>query len=203
MTSETEPASVGDQPMFAVVDIEGNGQSPPDIVEIAIVHVSFPEIARPLQWLIRPPKPITGLVTRKVHGITNAAVAAAPSWLDVADEIRSGLAGRILVAHNASVEVSVLRRYLPDYLPPLVVDTLALSRKLWPHLPRHNLDSLIDAMEISVDGTSGGRHRAAYDCRATAELLIHLVKAAGSAEELVAMSAGTRGGTEGHQEALW
>lgn len=36
-------------------------------------------------WLVRPTQPITPIVTRKVHGITDTDVADAPRWADLID----------------------------------------------------------------------------------------------------------------------
>ncbi|MBM7786839.1 3'-5' exonuclease [Tenggerimyces flavus] len=155
--------------MYAVVDVEGNGQSPPDLVEIAVVPVSASlEIGDFRSWLVRPPRPITAVVTSKVHGITNDDVASEPSWASVADEVAAALAGRVLVAHNASVERSVLARHLPSYAPSEVIDTLALARRTWPELAGHGLDALIRARGIRMSTRYGQRHRAGYDAHATA-----------------------------------
>ncbi|MGW4720935.1 3'-5' exonuclease [Nocardia sp. NPDC004260] len=66
---------------FAVVDVEGNGQTPPEIIEIAILPVSGATVGVDdmRSWLVRPARPITPIVTRKVHGITNADVAECPT----------------------------------------------------------------------------------------------------------------------------
>lgn len=158
------------------MDVEGNGQSPPDLVEIAVVPVSSScEIAPFRSWLVRPPRPITALVTSKVHGITNADVASEPLWSSVASEVAAALAGRVLVAHNASVERAVLARHLPSYQPPEVIDTLALARRAWPDLPSHGLDALIKARGIRMGTRYGRRHRAGYDAHATALLLRDLL----------------------------
>ncbi|MBF6234395.1 hypothetical protein [Nocardia farcinica] len=55
---------------FAVVDVEGNGRTPPEIIEIAILPVFRDDVFvhEMLSWLIRPERPITPIVTRKVHG---------------------------------------------------------------------------------------------------------------------------------------
>lgn len=155
--------------MYAVVDVEGNGQQPPDLVEIAVVPVSASlEIGPFRSWLVRPPRPITALVTSKVHGITNADVESEPPWPSVAGEVAAALAGRVLVAHNASVERSVLARHLPTYVLAEVIDTLALARRVWPELAAHGLDALIKARGLRMGTRYGHRHRAGYDAHATA-----------------------------------
>jgi DNA polymerase III epsilon subunit-like protein len=170
---------------IAVVDIEGNGQRPPEIVELAVVPIDGGTVGSYRSWLVRPPRPITALVTERVHGISNEDVADAPEWAEVAHEVSQALEGRILVAHNAGVERKLLARYLPGYQPPHVVDTLALARKYWPTLPGHGLSELIEARGIRVTSRYGQRHRAGYDAYATAQLFLQLAHAAGGLDALL------------------
>ena len=183
---------------IVVVDIEGNGQQPPDIVEIAVLPMTGGRPVTPAglrTWLIRPPRPITGLVTRKVHGISNDDVAHAPPWTDVADQVATAITGRVMVAHNASVERRVLSAHLPDWYPPLVLDTFRLAKRVWSDLPGgYGLDNLIvhahltsphfDRADSHGDGAGAGRselrrHRAAYDTWMTAALLAALARDSG------------------------
>ena len=47
---------------YAVVDVEGNGQQPPDLVELAVVPIVGGIIGHPASWLVKPTRPI------KPHG---------------------------------------------------------------------------------------------------------------------------------------
>jgi len=77
---------------FAVIDVEGNGQQPPEIVEIAIQPVDGLSMgAEPVVWLVRPERPIAPIVTRKVHGIRNADVADAPTWSEILPDVAAAL----------------------------------------------------------------------------------------------------------------
>ncbi len=163
---------------IAVVDVEGNGQNPPEIIEIAILSVTgFAVTSDDMRsWLIRPQQPITPIVTRKVHHISNRDVANSPVWAEVAPTIQIALDGRILVAHNAKVESGVIGRHLPDWTPPMVLDTLRLARKVWPGLDGgYGLDQLIAHAELDTTAMrEQGYHRAAYDTWAAWQLLIRL-----------------------------
>ncbi|MEU7146103.1 3'-5' exonuclease [Nocardia sp. NPDC046473] len=121
---------------IAVVDVEGNGQTPPEIIEIAILSVSGEtvDIDDMRVWLIKPQRPITEIVTRKVHGIKNSDVETCPAWAEIAPDIEAALAGRTLVAHNAGVEQRVLATHLRDRSPPMVLDTLRLAKAVWRDL---------------------------------------------------------------------
>lgn len=170
MTAPTHPALAGQR--LVVVDVEGNGQQPPEIVELAAVTITDSTVSEPVSWLVKPQRPITGLVTRKVHGITNITVADAPPFIEICGEVQALLAGRWLVAHNARVEVELLGRQLPGFAPVGVLDMLRLARLLWPGRDSYSLDALIqqEHLDLSAVATSR-RHRAAYDAYATALLL--------------------------------
>lgn len=171
-----------------VVDVEGNGQQPPEIVEIALLPLTSGREATPANlqtWLVRPARPITPLVTRKVHGISNADVATAPRWDEVASAIATALEHRVVVAHNASVERRILTEHLPTWRPPLLLDTMRLAKSVWPDLPGgYGLDNLIRHAALTppnlpsdITGRDGmRRHQAGYDAWMTAVLLVTLVR---------------------------
>ena len=41
---------------YAVVDVEGNGQQPPDLVELAAVPITGGVTGGPVSWLVHPPR---------------------------------------------------------------------------------------------------------------------------------------------------
>ncbi len=163
---------------LAVVDIEGNGRQPPDIVELSVVQMAGLTVGQNATWLLKPEGRITWHAKR-IHGISNSDVEGCPKWADVATEVYRMLAGRALVAHNASVELKLLKPRFPDWVPPQVLDTLSLARRLRPDLDSHSLDALIS--EYGIHGiisskVSTGPHRAKYDTLATAHLLVALAR---------------------------
>ncbi len=173
----THPALAGQR--LVVVDVEGNGQQPPEIVELAAVTIADSTVSEPVSWLVKPERPITALVTRKVHGISNTTVATAPAFMAIRGQVQAVLAGAWLVAHNARVEYELLARQLSEFAPAGVLDTLRLARVLWPGRDSYGLDALIrqEQLDLSAVATSR-RHRAAFDAWATALLLLRLVDTA-------------------------
>src|SRR5262249_42461385 len=97
---------------FVVVDVEGNGQQPPDLVELAAVPVVDGVIGEALSWLVRPETPIKHFATR-IHGLTNKDVADCPPFESVKVDVLMALSHPALVAHNAHVDVDVLQHKLP------------------------------------------------------------------------------------------
>jgi len=170
---------------LAFVDLETTGATATAdrITEIGIVEVDELGV-REWSCLVNPGTPISGFIER-LTGISNAMVADAPPFEDVADEVKARLAGRLFIAHNARFDYGFLKNEFKraghDFRAT-VLCTVKLSRKLFPQHAKHNLDSLIERHDLTVSS----RHRALGDAR-----LIHQFwqrVQAGVAPELLAQT---------------
>jgi exodeoxyribonuclease X len=169
---------------FVVVDVEGNGQQPPDLVELAAVPVVGGVIGEPLSWLVKPDAPIKHFATR-IHGLTNNDVADCPSFEAITGNVLAALDADALVAHNAHVDLGVLSRKLPDWESPEVFDTLKLARRLVPGLDSYRLGKLVEAYSLAEGLPDDlNPHRATYDALVAARLFVLLATKAASLEEL-------------------
>jgi len=159
---------------YVVVDVEGNGQQPPDLVELAAVPIVGGIIGEPTSWLVKPERSIKYFATR-IHGLTTKDVADAPAFADIADEVRQALDADVLVAHNAHVDVGVLQRHLGEWKCPEVLDTLKLARRLRPNQMSYKLGALVEAFKLA-EGLPEGLtpHRATYDVLVAARLFVRL-----------------------------
>jgi exodeoxyribonuclease X len=149
---------------IAVVDLDGNGHEPPEIVDLAVLPLDpGPVPVRPATlrtWLVRPARPITPAVTRDAHGIRNCEVFACPAWQRVAAEIHDALDGRVLVAHGAAEHHRMLAAHLPGWRPPLVLDTARLDRSARPRLTGGNgPDRLVAHAGLVPPPVEPGRRR--------------------------------------------
>ena len=165
------------QRMWAV-DVEGNGGSPPEIVELAIVEMSgFALTGRHRHWRFRPKGGITPMVSR-IHGIWERDVADAPEIEDVADDVLEWLEDAPIVGHNVRVELETIGRAIPDWAPAAAYDTLRIARRLLPDEAKHGLEHLGTALglaDAARAATGGASHSAPYDAALSAILLDHLL----------------------------
>ncbi|MEV6831193.1 3'-5' exonuclease [Amycolatopsis sp. NPDC051102] len=169
---------------FVVVDVEGNGQQPPDLVELAAVPVVDGIIGEPVSWLVKPETSIKHFATR-IHGLTNRDVADCPSFEDITGNVLAALSADALVAHNAHVDLGVLQRKLTNWEPPEVFDTLKLARRLMPGMGAYRLGNLVESFSLAEglpDDLSP--HRATYDALVAARLFVLVATKAASLEEL-------------------
>ncbi|HLU61377.1 MAG TPA: exonuclease domain-containing protein [Gammaproteobacteria bacterium] len=150
---------------LAIVDLETTGTHPriDRIIEIGVVLVDPDGTTREWQTLIDPEVSIPPFI-ENFTGISDADVAAAPRFADIADELLELLGDRIFVAHNARFDYGFLRHEfqragLRFQRQPLC--TVKLSRRLYPAYSRHNLDALVGRHGLAVDD----RHRALGDAR--------------------------------------
>ena len=90
---------------IAFLDVETTGRDPENdrLVEVGIVIGRGTEILASKGWLINPGRPIPKEITA-IHGISDADVAEAPSFAEVAHEILTLLAGAIPAAYNAAFD---------------------------------------------------------------------------------------------------
>lgn len=159
---------------YVVVDVEGNGHQPPDLVELAVVPIVDGTVGEPSSWLLKPARPITDFATR-IHGLANQDVTDAPLFAEIEGEVRRALDADVLVAHNAHVDVGAIQRHLGDWECPEVLDTLKLAKRLRPNLTSYKLGALVWEFKLA-DGLPEDLtpHRAPYDVLVAARLLVQL-----------------------------
>ncbi|MCR6721028.1 MAG: exonuclease domain-containing protein [Chitinophagaceae bacterium] len=156
--------------MYAIVDIETTGgyAAANGITEIAIRHFDGENVTGRFETLINPQQPIPRYI-QGMTGITDAMVATAPLFEDVASEVFAYLKDRIFIAHNVNFDYSFLKAHLASrgfQLNTRKLCTVRLSRKIIPGYPSYSLGRLCDSLGIQVDN----RHRAGGDLDATVEL---------------------------------
>lgn len=94
---------------WAVLDLEGTSADPfqARIIEVGLVCLDeVGELEGRYSWLVDPGIPFGP----SVHGITPADVAGRPGFAAIAPELAGHLTGRVLVAHEASYDTTLLAR---------------------------------------------------------------------------------------------
>ncbi|MEN8649619.1 3'-5' exonuclease [Streptomyces sp. 21So2-11] len=174
-------------PSLLVVDVEGNGTNPPDLVEVAALPVRQGRLDTRTAgaWLTRPHHPVTAFAAR-VHGLTNDLLADKPGWEEISDQVLGILGTSWVCAHHAHVDYRVLKAHLPTWEPAGVLDTLRLAKATYPGLPKYSLDALIDHVQPDLTAAPAQRHRATFDAYATARLLLAMAAHYDTWDQLVA-----------------
>ena len=157
--------------LYAIVDIETTGGFPSQhgITEIAIVLHNGKEIEGKYETLVNPHQPIPPFIAG-MTGISNAMVAVAPSFSEVAAKIHELLKNRVFVAHNVNFDFSFVKHHLQQAgfeLQTPKLCTIRLSRKVFPGFRKYGLGHLCRELKIEIEN----RHRAYGDALATAKVL--------------------------------
>lgn len=93
---------------FYILDTETTGKDDGEIVQIALVHSSGKVI---LDSHVKPTASIPQDATR-IHGITDNMVANAPSFPEIAENLKHVLEGKILVVWNAIYDRKMMHKSL-------------------------------------------------------------------------------------------
>ena len=153
---------------YVVLDLETTGLSCryDKIIEFGAVKVVDGLVTSTIDILIDPEREIPKVITN-LTGITNDMVKGQPTIKQALPTILEFIGDNILVTHNAQFDFSFLQEELRnagfEQLQNTVIDTLALSRFLFPESKRHNLGSLCKNMDITYNEDDA--HRADYDAR--------------------------------------
>ncbi|SFL81830.1 exonuclease domain-containing protein [Marinobacter zhejiangensis] len=151
---------------FAFLDIEttGGNATSDRITEIGIRFWRDGEEVGEWQTLLNPETRISPFI-ESLTGISNDMVRDAPTFAEIADELRQQLEGKVFVAHNARFDYGFIKseyRRLDQPFSARVLCTVKLSRRLYPQYRRHNMDALMARHHLS----SVQRHRAMGDVTA-------------------------------------
>ncbi len=163
---------------FVVFDIETTGLSPKEckITEIGAIKIEHGEITDKFSQLINPGVPIPPNIT-DLTGITDEMVADKPHIDSVLPEFLEFCHGCAVVAHNAQFDCGFIRYNAAELnleFHNKTVDTLKISRELFPNERKHSLDAICKRLGVSLEN----HHRAVDDATATAEIFLKFVELA-------------------------
>lgn len=157
---------------IAAIDVETTGfDSENDrVIEVGIVEMCNGEVLDRYGQLVNPGIPIPGPVSR-LTGIQQADVEDQPPFSHIAEEVRSRLEGRILVAYNLSFDrqfiTSELGRCDLEWPDEVTLDPLIFARALLPWLNKKKLADVANALGVDLREA----HRARDDAEAAGQVL--------------------------------
>jgi len=159
---------------YVVVDIETTGGNAKwnRVTEIGAVKIRGGKVIDEWQTLVNPERSIPRRIV-DLTGITDAMVASAPDFAQIADEFAEFMGEAVFVAHNVKFDYSFLSeefsRLERDFRYPSLC-TVVATRRYFPGLKSYGLARLCEHFGISLDS----HHRALCDARATASILMRI-----------------------------
>lgn len=165
-------------PDYVLFDLETTGISCyyDEVIEISAVKVRNGTIVEEFSELVNPGRPIP-VRASMVNRIYDDMVAGAPDFEEVLQRFLAFIGEDVLVGHNIhTFDMKFLYRdcekYFGQTLTNDYVDTLKLSKMVFPNWRHRRLSDLAEYFGISTTGA----HRALTDCRINQqvfELLAH------------------------------
>lgn len=147
-------------------------------IELGMVAVEHGKIAQEWESLFNPEGAPVQRYVLKMTGITPSALRSAPSFIDLSPEIADFVGDDILIAHNLAFD----KRFLDAEMlmatgsapanPALC--SFQISKRLLPNVHLRGVEGLCGYFGLST----GKRHRALDDTRATAQIWLKLLEVA-------------------------
>jgi DNA polymerase-3 subunit epsilon len=169
-------AGVFSKSPLVFVDIETNGLNHirGRVIEVAAIRVEEGKITKQFSSLVDPESDLPQFISR-LTGITMNDLNGAPTFHQIADELKSVMEGAIFVAHNVRFDYSFLKqeykRVNQTFLPKQLC-TVKLSRSLFPDQKGHKLQDLIGRYNFPVKA----RHRAYDDAQVLWQFIQYIEK---------------------------
>lgn len=173
--------------LYAIIDIEttGGAAAREKITEIAIALHDGTKVIETFETLINPERSIPPYITQ-MTGISDAMVAKAPKFYEVAKKIVTMTEGAVFVAHNVRFDYGFVQeefRRLGYTYTRQQLCTVKLSRQAFPGLRSYSLGNLIEHFNIKTTD----RHRAMADTMATVEIFEKIFLKESNREEATAL----------------
>ncbi|MBS3970527.1 MAG: 3'-5' exoribonuclease [Clostridia bacterium] len=161
---------------FVSLDLETTGFNPKyaKIIEIGAIRFVDEIPVETFQSLINPRIPIPKKIT-EITGITNDMVINAPTIEIVFPQFIAFLKDSPIVAHNSSFDMGFIQHTAQSFAIRIcnpIIDTLQISRIMFPNLDNHKLNTVSDYLQIKLEN----HHRSMSDSAAAAEIYIKCLK---------------------------
>jgi DNA polymerase-3 subunit epsilon len=159
---------------FVALDFETANEKRASVCAVGLVLFKDGKAVDELTWLVSPPEHLRYFnpYNVQIHGITSDVVAGKPEFKEIWPEIRAIMSHQIVVAHNASFDMSVLRQLLELYYLeyPVIrfICTCCVARKTWAGQMNYTLKTLANNLGYLIS-----HHDPLDDARTCGKILVH------------------------------
>ncbi|KHF39454.1 3'-5' exonuclease [Halalkalibacter okhensis] len=160
---------------FVAIDFETANTNRSSVCSIGLVVVKNGKVTDEYYQLIKPNDMYFDPLCVRIHGITPEDVKNAPSFNEAWKDISNLLEGSLVIAHNASFDMSVLRHSLDecniDYPSFSYNCTVNVSKKTWLGLHSYSLNVVAEHLQIKFK-----HHHALEDAQVAAQVYLEACK---------------------------
>ncbi|MFA5720524.1 MAG: exonuclease domain-containing protein, partial [Acholeplasmataceae bacterium] len=161
---------------YVVFDLETTGLSSTrdKIIEISAVKLQNLQVVDRFNMFVNPEEKLSNF-TKELTSISDEDLVDAETIDTALPKFIDFIGSSILVAHNASFDLSHLYQKMIDLGLPLIkypsIDTIALARYFYDDLNRFNLKAVARYFKVKLEQ----HHRAEADSQATAEIFLKML----------------------------
>lgn len=156
---------------FTALDFETANRKRGSVCQVGIAVFEDNSIVDSNSWLVKPYNEYFDDINIHIHGIDQQTVASAPYFDEVWHEVKQYLDDTLLVAHNASFDISVLRHALDNHsITYPTFDYLCsyrLAQHIWDDLLSYKLSYLANTFDFDLN-----HHDALSDAVAAGKILL-------------------------------
>ena len=160
---------------FICIDFETANEKRASVCAVALIYFKANDVVDTKEWLVKPPPECNWFnpFNVQIHGITEDDVKDKPEFKDIWPEIRKFITdNKIIVAHNAAFDMSVLRAILDVYDMPYprlrFVCTNRIAVKTWDKQVNYTLKNIGNML-----GYIFNHHDPHDDAKIAGKILIH------------------------------
>lgn len=159
---------------FVAFDFETANEYRTSACSIGIAVINNGYISESKHFLIKPEPFYFNDFNTMIHGITPEMVENSPTFAELWSTLKPYFENQIVVAHNSSFDISVLRQTLSQYdisAPEMqILCTYRISQAAFPELSSYKLNILSDMLNIELE-----HHNAESDAVACALILQNIM----------------------------
>lgn len=159
---------------FVAIDFETANEKRSSPCSLGVTVIENGIIKEEKYWLIKPKEVRFSPMNIWIHGIREEDVENEKEFHEIWHEVRPYIEGRLVVAHNASFDISVLRSTLDVYnieYPEFQYGcTVTMAKNFYPNLTNHKLNTVCKFLNYEFR-----HHHAGADATAAAHILLSII----------------------------
>lgn len=168
---------------LCVIDFETANRHSASACSIGMMVVENGEVLHEAVYLIRPHVKYAYFdeMNISIHGIRYDDVENEPEFDQIYPYLKPWFEDSILMAHNASFDMSVLnslfKLYHIEFKTLKYIDSLEIARKVYPFLRNHKLNTVCEHLEVELN-----HHEALSDAKGSCLIALNTMAQIGDFE---------------------
>lgn len=144
---------------IVAIDFETANANPASACSLGIAIYEDGEFLDSFEWYFKPYHRYNFFTNTHIHGITYQDVENENEFVFYYEELSEILKDSVIVAHNAMFDLTVLNAlcdvYGLDHFENPYLDTVMISRRVYPELYNHKLNTVAQYLNIELDHHNG------------------------------------------------